>query len=136
MNMDFMNKFSKAINKASEKAGELTQQAKLKVDEQKLKGQISTKYKQLGEKIYFTKKENFSTDELLSAIDQHVEEIDLLMDALSQLAVEQAALVAEKEVVADEEVEEESLELNHCTNCGVVLNDEAVFCPACGTKQE
>ncbi|MCK8061332.1 MULTISPECIES: zinc ribbon domain-containing protein [unclassified Fusibacter] len=129
--MDLMNKFSKAINKASEKAGELTQQAKFKVDEQKLKNQISSKYKHLGEKIYFTKKENFSNEELMNAIDQHVEEIDLLMDALKQLSEEMAAIPEEKKPTVEEDIASLC-----CENCGADLVEGAAYCPSCGTKIE
>jgi len=130
--MDLMNKLNKAINKATEKAGELTEQAKYKVDEQKLKNQIQTKYKQMGEKLYFSRKEAFGEDEILKALDGYVEEVDLLMDALKQLNEELLNTTKQEEPV--DEVEDVASLV--CPACGADLNEEAAFCAQCGKRVE
>lgn len=118
--MDWKEKINKAINKAGEKAGELTQQAKVKIEEQKLKTQIANKYKAIGEKIYFSKKEDFSDAEILEAINTFVGEVDLLNVELEKLAIE--------EIIEEEGLETEVL----CTACGASNAPEAKFCNNCG----
>lgn len=101
--MDFLKKLNEVVGKATEKAGEfaeyasdkagdLTQQAKFKMEESKLKGQLPTLYKELGEKVYNASKENFNAADLEGMVSEYKSKINQVFEGLDEIKEKIAAL--------------------------------------------
>jgi hypothetical protein len=131
--MSFLDKLNQTLNKAGEKANEMANVAKIKMDISKYNGNINSKYQRLGEMIYKSEKEGMdATEEKLTFVN----EIDLLFEEIKKLNVQLAEIGAEKEMSTQATYEEpqEAVDGKICPNCGKANELAAVFCAGCGTK--
>jgi len=130
--MSFLDKLNQTLNKAGEKANEMANVAKIKMDISKYNGNINSKYQRLGEMIYKSEKEGTdATEEKLTFVN----EIDLLFEEIKKLNVQLAEIGAEKEIPAQTYEESQNVvEGKICPTCGKSNEMAAGFCAGCGTK--
>lgn len=144
--MSFLDKLNQTLNKAGEKANELANTAKIKMDISKYNTSITNKYQKLGELVYKSEKEG---TEIAEEITTYVNEVDLLFDEIAKLNQQLTELGAEKEVtpaapqqavVSTTETvtvtETVSAPGKICSGCGKENEVTAVFCAGCGNRLE
>lgn len=157
--MDFLKNISASLSKAAEattkKASELTDTAKLKVKQNRITSDINETYNKIGALIYKQYKESSDESaaiaELCLAIDKCNEELAAVAAeieaikaaaeaakaaAAAEKAEAKAQAEAEAAAPAEEAVEEPKTNVRYCSGCGAVLSADAMFCSACGQKQE
>ena len=121
MTMGFMDKVldtaRSAANAASEKAGEVYEIGKLKLQLSGLNSDLEKTYAQLGRLEYDAKK-NGNDNSLL--IDACITELDSLHEDIDSLIAEISAATGEKT----------------CPHCGESVAAEAVYCSKCGAKMD
>ena len=113
--MGFFNDIGK---KTSETTSKIAKETKLKIKINDNKGKIKELYEEIGKKIY----ENHVSEvrDLEQVIKEDCEQIDAYNNEI-------------------EEAKKEILVLNHkklCQRCSEPMENDAVFCPKCGEKQE
>lgn len=131
--MSFLDKLNQTLNKAGEKANELANTAKIKMDISKYQGNISGKYQRLGELVYKSEKEGTEiSEEKLT----YVNEIDLLYVEIAKLNAQLAEIGAEKDTPQQPIYEPTPVQQDGkiCSNCGKANEVAAVFCAGCGTR--
>ncbi len=134
--MGFLDKLNQTLNKAGEKANEMANVAKIKMDISKFNGNINTRYQKLGELVYKSEKEGFDATVEKALF---VSEIENFFEEIVKLNAQLAELNAEKEVVVQtyEEPQQQEfvpVEGKICPSCGKSNEVNAVFCAGCGTK--
>lgn len=112
---DVMFNAKAAVNAVGQKAGQIVDVSKLRLNAADLNNEISKRYESLGRLVYDAKKtENSSSDlveECIAVIDDLYEQLDEVND--------QIALIKN---------------LIKCKSCGYENSQEAVFCSRCGAK--
>lgn len=115
---DLSKKTSELGKKTSETTGKIAKETKLKIKIGENKGKIEDIYKEIGKKVYEKHVRENSV-----CIKEEIENECSKLDELSK-EIENARL--------------EILKLNKkrlCTKCAAEIEDDALFCPKCGEKQ-
>lgn len=138
--MGFLDKLNQTLNKAGEKATEMANVAKIKMDISKYQGSVNSKYAKLGELVYKSEKEGLDIEEEAKT---YVNEIDMLFEEIKKLNLQLAELNEKDEPMPQEagcgcdgpcEPQDAQVEGKVCANCGKSNDMAAGFCAGCGTK--
>lgn len=120
--MDFFDKLTKKASEtykgATEKAGKITKEAKLKMKISDNKSKINNLYQEIGKKVY---EKHVSTEEVCikKDLEEECSKIDILAAEI-------------------EEYHKEILNLSDvkvCVNCKEPMDKNAKYCPKCGSEQ-
>ena len=146
--------FTKTYKVATEKSGNLIEEAKLRIQMASENDKISEKLEEIGAAVYEDFKSGSSTYADFEDICKEIEQSEatvcemrnkiLEMKKLKQCAVCGTEISKEDRYCskcgAEQEVKEESYEeetsTDKCPYCEAKLSKDATFCSACGTKLE
>lgn len=110
-----LNKAKDAAEAAGRKTGELVDVTKLKMEIAKNERELATTYEGLGRLAYDAKKGADDQSELMDSCVLHIDELtELLLNQREKLAEMKNAV--------------------RCNACGVLNEQDATFCKACGER--
>ena len=108
-----LDKAISVANVAGKKTEEMVEASKLKLQEVSVNADLQDCYEKIGSLVYRSKK---SGEDNAQAIDQLVEQADVLLEQLAQLQSKR----------------EEIKKMKKCPNCGASCSVDSHFCSRCG----
>lgn len=112
---DFLNKARDAAEAAGKKTNEFFDVTKVKMEISRLEKELTATYEGLGRLAYDAKKGAEDQTELMDTCVEHIDDLTAQLDTLQQKVAEMKNAV-------------------RCTACGVLNDQDAAFCKACGEK--
>lgn len=117
---DMFIKAKSAAEVAGEKAGKIVDVSKLNIEMAELKGELKTKFENLGKIVYHSNRSGSDDEGIDGVVDGQISEIDVLCARIEELK-DQIAHLKNKVI---------------CKICGYHNNDEALYCSKCGSVLE
>lgn len=112
---DFLNKARDAAEAAGKKTNEFLDITKVKLEISRLEKELAATYEGLGRLAYDAKKGSEDQAELMDSCVEHIDELTAQLDTLQQKVATMKNAV-------------------RCTACGVLNDQDAAFCKACGEQ--
>lgn len=110
---EFMGKAKAAADIAGKKTSEIVEISKLKLQITQLNSEVDKSYSRLGALVYESLKNSADAKDVINVIVAEIDELN------SKIQEAEGKINELKNVVK-------------CANCGMVNNDEAVYCSRCG----
>lgn len=103
------------VDTAAKTTNGIIEKSKEQIQLQKLKNQMANTQKQLGSLVYMLQKTGQSNDAM---IEEYVAELDRINRKMAELKKPKTTIYT----------------VNFCTECGVEVEEDAMFCSSCGAE--